>query len=60
MVQKESNVHIDDFSDIDNDVTIEDYKGFYFKDRDESYQDPITGCHFQYEDLYKRLRRLKK
>ena len=31
------------------------YKGIYFEDNNEKYIDEVTGCHFRYDDLYKRL-----
>lgn len=40
----------DDNSDID-DVNFDDFKGIYFGDKTEKYQDPQTGCHFRYQDL---------
>ena len=36
------------------------FKGIYFEeDPNRKYQDPDTGCHFQYNDLCKRLIKLK-
>ena len=46
-------------SDID-DVDFDDFKGIYYGDKTEKYQDPVTGCHFRYSDLCERLIRLKQ
>ena len=48
----------DNDSDID-DGDLENYKGIYFDDKTEKYQDPVTGCHFKYFDLCQRLIKLK-
>jgi hypothetical protein len=46
-------------SDIDN-IDFNDFKGIYFdEDPNRKYQDPETGCHFEYSDLCKRLSKLK-
>lgn len=34
-------------SDVD-DLDFDNFKGIYFGDKHEKYQDPVTGCHFQY------------
>ena len=47
-------------SDID-DIDPENFKGIYFnEDPNRKYQDPETGCHFEYYDLCKRLSKLKE
>mmetsp|Transcript_7991 Transcript_7991/g.12352 ORF Transcript_7991/g.12352 Transcript_7991/m.12352 type:complete len:94 (+) Transcript_7991:155-436(+) len=47
-------------SDIDN-IDFENFKGIYFEeDPNRKYQDPSTGCHFEYFDLCKRLAKLKQ
>jgi hypothetical protein len=47
-------------SDIDN-IDFNDFKGIYFEDDlNKKYQDPVTGCHFEYYDLCKRMVKLKK
>jgi hypothetical protein len=42
--------------------TVEDlinYKGIYFEDdSDQKYSCPITGAHFEYLDMYRRLKRV--
>jgi len=46
-------------SDIDN-LDFDNFKGIYFdEDPNRKYQDPDTGCHFEYYDLCKRLAKLK-
>jgi hypothetical protein len=47
-------------SDIDN-IDFDNFKGIYFEDDpNRKYQDPETGCHFEYFDLCRRLAKLKK
>ena len=47
-------------SDID-DIDPANFKGIYFnEDPNRKYQDPETGCHFEYFDLCKRLVHLKE
>jgi hypothetical protein len=42
-------------SDVD-DIDFDNFKGIYFNDDpNRKYQDPETGCHFEYGDLCKRL-----
>jgi len=49
----------DDESDIDN-LDFGNFKGVYINDDPGGkYQDPDTGCHFEYRDLCKRLVKLK-
>lgn len=46
-------------SDIDN-IDFNDFKGIYFDDDpNRKFQDPVTGCHFEYYDLCKRMVKLK-
>lgn len=46
-------------SDVD-DLDFDNFKGIYFnEDPNRKYQDPETGCHFEYFDLCKRLSKLK-
>jgi hypothetical protein len=46
-------------SDVD-DLDFDNFKGIYFNDDpNRKYQDPETGCHFEYNDLCKRLVDLK-
>ena len=48
-----------DDSDIDN-LDFDNFKGIYFdEDPNRKFQDPDTGCHFEYNDLCKRLAKLK-
>ena len=49
----------DSDSDVDPEATMGNYKGIYFGEQQEKYQDPITGCHFRYLDLCQRMLRLK-
>ena len=47
-------------SDVDE-LDFDNFKGIYFNDDpNRKYQDPDTGCHFEYIDLCKRLIWLKK
>jgi len=49
----------DNESDIDN-FDFENFKGIYIdEDPNRKYQDPETGCHFEYYDLCKRMAKLK-
>ena len=42
-------------SDVD-DLDFNNFKGIYFNDDpNRKYQDPSTGCHFEYLDLCKRM-----
>lgn len=53
----EENEHDSDVDDIDP----QNFKGIYFNDDpNRKYQDPETGCHFEYYDLCKRLTHLKE
>ena len=53
---KDQNLVIDDSVD---DIDIENYKGIYFNDEQTNrYEDKITGAHFDYFDLCRRLRKL--
>ena len=47
-------------SDIDN-IDFTNFKGIYIdEDPNRKFQDPDTGCHFEYYDLCKRLAKLKQ
>ena len=47
-------------SDIDN-IDFNGFKGIYFDDDpNRKFQDPDTGCHFEYYDLCKRMVKLKQ
>ena len=47
-------------SDVD-DIDFQNFKGIYFNDDpNRKYQDPETGCHFEYGDLCKRMLKLKE
>ncbi len=47
-------------SDIDN-IDFSNFKGIYIdEDPNRKYQDPDTGCHFEYYDLCKRMAKLKQ
>ena len=46
-------------SDVDN-IDFNNFKGIYIdEDPNRKFQDPDTGCHFEYNDLVKRLSKLK-
>ena len=54
-----NDINKDGESDID-DLDFNNFKGIYFdEDPNRKYQDPDTGCHFEYNDLCKRLGKLK-
>ena len=36
------------------------FKGIYYGDKLEKYQDPETGCHFRYKDLCRRMMELRE
>jgi sugar lactone lactonase YvrE len=55
---KKSKIAAED-SDVD-DFDFDNFKGIYFGDKHEKYQDPVTGCHFRYDDLCARMRKLKE
>jgi len=41
-------------------IDLQNYKGmFYNEDTDLKYQDQITGAHFEYKDMCRRLNKLK-
>ena len=43
-----------------DDINFDNFKGIYFEDDpNRKFQDPETGCHFEYKDLCKRLSKLK-
>ena len=46
-------------SDLDK-LDFSNFKGIYFGDNKTKYQDPKTGCHFEYFDLCRRLSNLKQ
>ena len=53
-------VEKDNDSDIDN-IDFNNFKGIYIdEDPNRKYQDPDTGCHFEYYDLCKRMAKLKQ
>ena len=53
-------VEKDNHSDIDN-IDFTNFKGIYIdEDPNRKFQDPETGCHFEYYDLCKRLAKLKQ
>ena len=42
------------------DVDFNNFKGIYFNDDpNRKYLDPDTGCHFEYQDLCRRMIKLK-
>lgn len=45
----------------EDDYDLNNYKGIYFNDEPGSkFTDPITGAHFEYNDMCSRLTRLRK
>lgn len=55
---KEKKIDAED-SDVD-DIDFDNFKGIYFGDKHEKYQDPVTGCHFEYNNLCSRLHKLRE
>ena len=48
-------------ADPDEPIDASNYKGIYFHDDPGSkFQCPVTGAHFEYQDMVRRLRRLQK
>eukprot|EP00826_Nyctotherus_ovalis_P036645 TRINITY_DN3270_c0_g1_i11.p1 TRINITY_DN3270_c0_g1~~TRINITY_DN3270_c0_g1_i11.p1 ORF type:complete len:263 (+),score=30.68 TRINITY_DN3270_c0_g1_i11:80-868(+) len=41
-------------------IDFDNYKGMFYDDPDQKYQDPITGAHFDYLDMCSRLIKLQK
>lgn len=47
-------------SDVDE-IDFQNFKGIYFNDDpNRKYQCPETGCHFEYNDLCRRMLKLKE
>ena len=40
-------------------IDLNNYKGIYFEDDNEKYQCPETGAHFKFEDLCRRMERIR-
>ena len=43
-------------SDKNNETDLNNYKGMYFGDQNQKYQDKETGAHFEYNDMCRRLK----
>ncbi len=39
-------------------ANLSDYKGIYYGDQTQKYQDPVTGAHFEFRDMCRRLEKL--
>ena len=55
---KDEKLKADD-SDVDE-IDFDNFKGIYYGEKTEKYQDPETGCHFRYEDLCQRMVKLRE
>jgi len=44
----------------ENHMDLNNYKGIFYNDTDQKYQDPVTGAHFDYYDMCCRLLKLQK
>ena len=44
----------------DDHINPDNYKGLFYEQEEEKYQDPITGAHFHYQVLVQILTNLKK
>ena len=61
MTQKGGEVGASDtHSDINENIDFSNFKGIHYHDTTEKYIDPVTGCHFKYDDLCRRLNIQKK
>ena len=40
-------------------VDLNNYKGIYFDDDNEKFQCPETGAHFKFDDLCRRMERIR-
>lgn len=40
------------------DIDAQNYKGIYFGDESQKWQCPVTGAHFRYKDMFKRLEKV--
>ena len=40
-------------------IDLNNYKGIYFDDDNEKYSCPETGAHFKFEDLCRRIDRIR-
>ena len=40
-------------------IDLNNYKGIYFDDDNEKYSCPITGAHFKFDDICRRLERIR-
>lgn len=49
---------VDYDEDLDN-IDFNNYKGIFYDDSHEKYQDEVTGAHFEYFDMCRRLKKLK-
>ena len=45
-------------SNTNNNVDLANYKGIYYNDQNQKYQDEVTGAHFNYHDMCRRLNEL--
>jgi len=43
-----------------DDIDFNNYKGIFYDESAEKYQDEETGAHFEYKDMCMRLNRLKR
>jgi hypothetical protein len=47
-------------SESEDDIDPENYKGiFYNMEQENKYQDPVSGAHFKYQDMYTLLSDIK-
>ncbi len=60
MARREKTDGVDYDEDLDQ-IDFNNYKGmFYNDDPGQKYQDEVTGAHFEYHDMCRRLKRLQK
>lgn len=51
---------MENLNDEDSQIDLNNYKGiFYQDDSDHNYQDKLTGAHFEYNEMCKRLKKLQ-
>jgi len=44
----------------ENEEDLNNYKGEYYDNQREKYQDPVTGAHFRYREVYNKLKAIQQ
>ena len=50
----------DNYVEADDEIDLNNYKGIFYDEPDQHYQDEITGAHFEYVDMCRRLIKLQQ